>query len=120
MKTAKYEENKYMVIPWKYLVGIDQSIIDQIADHALKTGFNLESKYYVCNQDEPYADKVLDVILEGETAKIVVDNTITIIRSNIKELFDMAEILTFLNDKNYFECIPYSAWLMVADYFTHE
>lgn len=30
----------------------------------------LDNKYYVCNQDEPYADKVLEVILEGEREKL--------------------------------------------------
>jgi len=24
------------------------------------------NEYYVCNQDEPYAQKVIDIILEGE------------------------------------------------------
>ena len=27
------------------------------------------NEYYVCNQDEPYADEVLRVILEGEKIK---------------------------------------------------
>jgi hypothetical protein len=29
-----------------------------------------EKKYYICNQDEPYAQKVIDTILEGESKKI--------------------------------------------------
>jgi hypothetical protein len=33
-------------------------------------GVNLSAKkYYVCNQDEPYAQKVIDTILEGENEK---------------------------------------------------
>ena len=28
-----------------------------------------ENNYYACNQDEPYAQKVLDIILEGEALK---------------------------------------------------
>jgi len=32
-------------------------------------GKELNQKYYVVNQDEPYADKVLDLILEGERVK---------------------------------------------------
>ena len=28
-----------------------------------------DNNYYVCNQDEPYAQKVIDIILEGETKK---------------------------------------------------
>ncbi len=29
----------------------------------------LDQKYYVCNQDEPYAQEVFDIILKGETDK---------------------------------------------------
>ncbi len=29
----------------------------------------MDQKYYVCNQDEPYAQEVLDVILKGEKEK---------------------------------------------------
>jgi hypothetical protein len=36
-----------------------------------KTPFN---KYLVCNQDEPYADKVLQAILAGEDAKMEAQN----------------------------------------------
>ena len=32
-------------------------------------GKKMNQKYYVCNQDEPYAKKVIDTILEGEDAK---------------------------------------------------
>lgn len=33
-------------------------------------GIDLSAKkYYVCNQDEPYAQKVIDTILEGESEK---------------------------------------------------
>ena len=28
------------------------------------------NKYYVCNQDEPYADKVIQIILNGEDQKL--------------------------------------------------
>jgi hypothetical protein len=34
------------------------------------TGKKLNQKYYVCNQDEPYAKKIIDIILEGESLKI--------------------------------------------------
>ena len=33
------------------------------------TGKPMDQKYYVCNQDEPYAQKVIDIIIEGETEK---------------------------------------------------
>lgn len=32
-------------------------------------GNNPRNKYYVCNQDELYAQKVIDIILAGESAK---------------------------------------------------
>lgn len=32
-------------------------------------GKELDQKYYVCNQDEAYAQKVIDTIIEGETVK---------------------------------------------------
>lgn len=69
MKTPKNEENKYFVIPRKYLEGIEQETINKITNHALKKGFNLKNKYYVCNQDEPYAHKIIETILEGEALK---------------------------------------------------
>ncbi len=33
------------------------------------TSKELNQKYYVCNQDEPYAQKVIEVILQGEDEK---------------------------------------------------
>lgn len=33
----------------------------------------IDQKYYVCNQDEPYAQKVIDTIIEGETSKEIED-----------------------------------------------
>jgi hypothetical protein len=33
------------------------------------TGKKLDQKYIVCNQDEPYADKVAELILGGENEK---------------------------------------------------
>lgn len=32
-------------------------------------GEELNQKYYVCNQDEPYSDQVLKIILDGESKK---------------------------------------------------
>lgn len=37
------------------------------------TGKELDQKYYVCNQDEPYAQEVIDIILRGESNKIKED-----------------------------------------------
>ena len=36
-------------------------------------GKELDQKYYVCNQDEPYAQKVLDTIIDGENLKEIED-----------------------------------------------
>ena len=33
------------------------------------TGKKLNQKYYVCNQDEPYAENIIKMILEGEEEK---------------------------------------------------
>ena len=76
---VKYEE-KFLVINWKYL-NIDlnkhnDEEVEALLDftNALKKLHNLslipkENKYYVCNQDEPYSQQVIDVILAGEDAK---------------------------------------------------
>lgn len=49
----------------KYL----DAILDTIADGRKKDGKKPVNSYYICNTDEPYADKVLEVILEGEHVK---------------------------------------------------
>ena len=67
---AKFESNKFLVVNRKYLnsfpgwkCGLVAWALQCIEDKVP------ENHYYVCNQDEPYADKVLDVILKGETLK---------------------------------------------------
>ena len=69
------EENKFIVIPVKdlrYLDNPQHSSLKEIVEK-LAEGRKLEGKksneYYVCNQDEPYAKEVLEVILKGEEAK---------------------------------------------------
>ena len=42
------------------------AILNTIADGRKKDGKKTDNSYYVCNTDEPYANKVLKVILEGE------------------------------------------------------
>lgn len=41
-------------------------ILQTIARGRDKDGKKMFNEYYVCNTDEPYADKVLNVILRGE------------------------------------------------------
>jgi len=76
---AEYEE-KFLVINWKYLsIDLEKHNDEQIEalldfTNALKKLYDLnlipkKNKYYVCNQDEPYVQQVIDVILAGEDAK---------------------------------------------------
>jgi hypothetical protein len=64
-------EEKFFVINRKHIEnappyqrGLMNLLLNQINRFA---PFN---KYYICNQDEPYAGEVLRVILEGEEAKM--------------------------------------------------
>ena len=72
---ADYEE-KFLVINWKYLqdtgdalknlhIGRLRRAIQQLEMDKILP----ENKYYVCNQDESYAQKVIDIILNGESQK---------------------------------------------------
>ena len=55
--------NKYLTANQiKYL----DAVLNAIADGRKKDGKKPYNSYYICNTDEPYADKVLEVILEGE------------------------------------------------------
>ena len=74
-KKAKYEI-KFEVLPKKYvhrlrpeqLVALNQIHCD-ISMMRIKDGKSPHAEYFVCNQDEPYADEVLRVILDGEDKK---------------------------------------------------
>lgn len=64
---AVYEE-KFIVINHKHLDRISEDekkflhvILMKLANH---------NNYYVCNQDEPYAQKVIGIILTGEDEKL--------------------------------------------------
>lgn len=69
------EENKFIVIPLKDLRYLDQPRQKHLNEvlKLLAEGRKLENKpennYYVCNQDEPYAEDVLNLILKGEEMK---------------------------------------------------
>ncbi|MBE9595118.1 MAG: hypothetical protein IMF19_16760 [Proteobacteria bacterium] len=67
---AEFEE-KFYVVNYKYLNSLTHPyykgliyLIMDILNRVLP-----KNKYYVCNQDEPYADEVLQVILAGEDKK---------------------------------------------------
>ena len=51
------------------LRGAMDEIINGIEDIRKNKGKPRTNKYIVCNQDEPYADKIWKTILDGEHAK---------------------------------------------------
>lgn len=72
MPKAEYEEGKFIVINPKHILGSKvpkkvlnnwMLVLENILDHMP------DNQYYVCNHDEPYAQKVIDTILEGESGK---------------------------------------------------
>ena len=71
---AKFEE-KFIVINKKHLEEIkNDDGLSRLADSLIKAINAIEyalpkNKYYVCNQDEPYAKKVIDIIIAGENEK---------------------------------------------------
>ena len=66
---AKYEE-KFIVINKKHLQLLPLGLEDRFAKILSETAqFIPPNKYYVCNQDEPYAEKVINIILTGEDTK---------------------------------------------------
>ena len=75
---TKFEDDKFIVINTKYLT------YSKIPRNVLGTWFFLldqmnryvpDNKYYVCNQDEPYAQDVLDIILSRKPAKTKTPNS---------------------------------------------
>jgi hypothetical protein len=65
----KYED-KFIVINKKFMKNFPVHL--QVAIFDILNEINKyipDNKYYVCNQDEPYAKKIIDIILEGEKEK---------------------------------------------------
>lgn len=63
----KHEDlNKYLT---GFEVGCLHHCLIQIYNGRIKDGKQGDNEYYICNKDEPYAQKVLDVILQGEDQK---------------------------------------------------
>lgn len=76
-----YQENRYVVFPSKYIFGGTGGMEVINAIGIIERHVNAErekenklpigaSKYYVCNADEPYSEKVLQTILHGEDSKL--------------------------------------------------
>lgn len=75
---AKKIEEIFFVLKWsdieKYLDKFDQKLLSELCDkitvRRIAEGKHFNN-YIVCNQDEPYAEKVWQTILDGEDAKIL-------------------------------------------------
>lgn len=85
------KEMKFIVVNFKHLEELDaimdhdgpfrkgsratnrlRSALDNFRDvYERKTGKKMDQEYIVCNQDEPYADDVWEIILSGEDRKSV-------------------------------------------------
>ena len=68
----KYEE-KFIVINKKHLEIVKKKVPDK-ADEFIEllrsiSNWLPNNKYYVCNQDELYAQQIIDIIIAGENAK---------------------------------------------------
>ena len=63
-------EEKFIVINKKHIYAAPEKVAANFW-YALKalSEHLPDNKYWVCNQDEPYADKVISVIADGEDAK---------------------------------------------------
>lgn len=78
---AKVIEDKFIVIKIedvdRYLTEEDSWILVRL-QQAILAGREKENKklndYWVCNRDEPYADKIIQTILEGEANKEIENN----------------------------------------------
>lgn len=70
------KEDKFIVFPKKDLVGISAAQvatldeIDQLVQlNRIKRKASQFPKFITCNEDEPYAERVWQIILDGETEK---------------------------------------------------
>jgi len=86
VKIGKKEERKYLVVKQKVLDNYfsqfvsgtfatqkEHKYIDRIPFFKVLRDIRKETegkKYIVCNQDEPYAELIWKIILDGETAKL--------------------------------------------------
>ena len=65
------KENKFLVVKWEWLAENLNATERTILKHLLDKGIEgkPEHSYYVVNEDEPYAEKVWELIKKGEEAK---------------------------------------------------
>jgi len=63
-------ENKFFVINRKHLLNIPETYINRVqVALRIMDRYSPSNKYFICNQDEPYAQDVIQTILKGEEAK---------------------------------------------------
>lgn len=63
-------ETKFFVLNYKHLQDLSAESRVKVEDAMLCVADELiEHNYYVCNQDEPYAQDVIDIIFKGENQK---------------------------------------------------
>lgn len=67
---AEYKE-KFIVINKKHIATICSAVVRAEIEEHLRAvlAYMPNNKYYVCNQDELYAQRVIETILEGEREK---------------------------------------------------
>lgn len=68
----KNEDLRAVILKAPWLRRYFNSLVDAISDLRKSQGKG-ENKYLVCNRDEPYADEIWRVILEGEMVKVGID-----------------------------------------------
>jgi hypothetical protein len=74
---AEFEDDKFIVIPTKYIERLSMTariqlvaVMGAVEKVRVKDKVvNLYPEYYVVNRDEPYAEDVLSIILRGEERK---------------------------------------------------
>lgn len=78
---VQYEE-KFIIINTKHLRQIPEKLQESFMTQLLLIkDYIPKHKYYACNQDEPYAGKIIKIILEGENekreeiTKMIIENT---------------------------------------------
>lgn len=77
MSTEPTKQPKYVVLGYEDLEKlpfVDQTALASLIEHTTRLraseGRNPSPLYFVCNQDEPYAEEVWQVILRGERGKV--------------------------------------------------